>query len=80
VSAPPWQLISKDTAAMAKQIHTHRIDQRPDVEVLVDGPWYPDHPRQWIEDDGRSRIDTFPADRVRRHPVGVGFDVGRFGQ
>ena len=37
---------------MAREIHTYPIDQRPDVEVLVDGTWYPGELRQWIEDDG----------------------------
>jgi hypothetical protein len=26
---------------MVKQIHTYPTDQRPDVEVLVDGTWVP---------------------------------------
>jgi hypothetical protein len=34
---------------MAKEIHTYPNDQRPDVEVLVDGAWYPGELRQWID-------------------------------
>lgn len=64
---------------MPKEIHTYPIDQRPDVEVLVDGTWYPGELRQWIDSAGRrtcdvswrraptqTRIDTFPAETVRK--------------
>jgi hypothetical protein len=63
---------------MANQIHTYPIDQRPDVEVLVDRTWDPGELRQWIDSDGHrtcdvcwrrapteTRIATFPAQRVR---------------
>jgi hypothetical protein len=70
---------------MAKQIHTYPIDQRPDVEVLVDGAWYPGELRQWIDTDGHrtcdvawrrvlteTRIDMFPAERVRQTSTPAG--------
>jgi hypothetical protein len=66
---------------MVKQFHTYPIDQRPEVEVQVDGAWYSGELRQWIEADGyrtcdvswrraptETRLDTFPAARVRPVP------------
>jgi hypothetical protein len=44
---------------MVKQIHTYPIDQRRDVEVLVDGTWYSGELRQWIDTDGvRRSLET----------------------
>lgn len=50
-----------------------------DVEVEVDGTWYPAHLRAWDQRDGvwhghvaystgvaQNRLDWFPAERIRR--------------
>jgi hypothetical protein len=60
-------------------VHIYALDARPDVEVLVDGTWYPGEARgywdgddgqaiidvQWRSAPGQARIDGFPAERVR---------------
>lgn len=60
-------------------VRTYRPDQRPDVEILVDGRWCKGELRQWSVDSqqqwsaqvswrrraGQTRIDTFPAEVVR---------------
>jgi len=58
----------------------YKPHERPDVEVLVDGVWFPGELRMWTQrDDGTwsadvrwsegtgasSRLDTFPADQIR---------------
>jgi hypothetical protein len=48
---------------MAKEIPTYPIGQRPDVEVFVDGTWYPGELREWI--------DSGPTPNGR-HPLGYG--------
>lgn len=58
--------------------HVYRPDERPDIEVEVDGTWHPGELRGWWDRDGRrlvnvswrpqagiTYIDTVPADRVR---------------
>jgi hypothetical protein len=59
-------------------VHIYALDARPDVVVLVDGVWHPGEARgywdvdgqpvvnvQWRAAPGETRLDTFPADRVR---------------
>lgn len=60
-------------------VRTYRPDERPDVEILIDGNWCKGELRQWTVDRernwaaranwrrevGRTYIDTFPADRIR---------------
>lgn len=56
----------------------YRPDERPDVEVLVDGQWRSGELRM-VHDDGRLNVqyrlngdvylDNFPAERVRRDTV-----------
>ena len=60
-------------------VRTYRPDERPDVEILVDGQWCKGELRQWSVDAeqrwsaqvtwrrevGHTYIDTFPADRIR---------------
>lgn len=63
-------------------MYIYRPDERPDVEVEVDGSWYPGELRGWWDHDsgrlmnvqwrataGMTRIETVPAERVRRAPV-----------
>jgi hypothetical protein len=63
---------------MAEEAHVHPLDERPDVEVEVDGVWYPGELRGWWDRGGvrlmdaqwrarptETRIDTFPVSRVR---------------
>ena len=59
-------------------VRTYRPDQRPDIEVLVDGHWYEGELRQWSKDDegqwsaqvnwrraaGDTLIDTFSTAQV----------------
>lgn len=63
-----------------RNVKTYPIDQRPDVEVEVDGAWHPGELRQWVQRDdgtwwadcswstapGSRRLDSFEAERVRR--------------
>lgn len=67
----------------------YRPDQRPDVEVLRDGVWYPGELRAWQSRadgwwanvqyrtaPGMTYLDTVPADQVRLAPEPtVGADV-----
>ena len=66
------------TVSRMPALRTYRPDERPDVEVLVDGQWCKGELRQWSNDDsnwsaqvqwrrtaGETFIDTFPADRIR---------------
>jgi hypothetical protein len=60
-------------------VRTYRPDQRPDVEIWVDGQWCKGELRQWSVDGdkrwsaqvnwrrttGETYIDTFPADHIR---------------
>ncbi len=59
-------------------VRTYRPDERPDVEILIDGQWCRGELRQWSvadelwsaqvnwrRDVGETFIDTFPADRIR---------------
>jgi hypothetical protein len=59
-------------------VHIYALDARPDVEVQVDGVWYPGEARGYWDRDGQpvvnvqwraaanqTRLDTFPAARVR---------------
>lgn len=60
-------------------VRTYRPDERPDVEVLVNGQWYQGELRQWSADakgswsaqvnwrrkGGETFIDTIPAERIR---------------
>ena len=60
-------------------VRTYRPDERPDIEVLIDGHWCEGELRQWSQDgdgqwsaqvnwrreSGVTYIDTFAADRVR---------------
>lgn len=59
--------------------HVYRPDERPDVEVLVDGSWHAGELRGWWDDRGRrvmnvqwhegvglTRLDTVSAELVRR--------------
>ena len=60
-------------------VRTYRPDERPDVEVLIDGHWCKSELRQWSVDAekrwsaqvnwrrqaGETFIDTFPAARIR---------------
>ena len=60
-------------------MHVYRPAERPDVEVKVNGMWWPAELRGWWEKDGvrlmnvqwrtapgEVRLDTVPADRVRQ--------------
>lgn len=65
-----------------RQIVTYRADERPDVEVELDGLCYPGELRMWRQDDhgswtaqvtwrrrpGENHIGDFPRDRVRELP------------
>jgi hypothetical protein len=58
----------------------YRPVDRPDVEVWLEGRWWPGELRMWRQDDdgswrgnvqwhraaGSTFLDTFPADRIRR--------------
>lgn len=59
-------------------MHVYRPDERPDIEVEVDGRWYPGELRGWWDRGGRrlmnvqwrqavglTRLETIPAERVR---------------
>ena len=60
-------------------VRTYRPDQRPDIEVLIDGHWCKGELRQWSKDAdgqwsaqvswrrkaGKTFIDTFPAEDIR---------------
>ena len=50
---------------MTKQHKVYRPDERPDVEVLVDGTWCPGELRAWTQHDDA----TWTAE-VRYQPVG----------
>jgi hypothetical protein len=66
-------------------VRTYTPGERPDVEVLVDGQWWPGELRQWSQDEegnwwanvtwrrepGHTHIDTVPAEQVR--PVQTDF-------
>jgi hypothetical protein len=59
--------------------HVYPPADRPEVEVLVDGTWYPGELRMWTQGEdgswsanvmwsrasGENRLDTFPSDNVR---------------
>jgi hypothetical protein len=68
------------TVTEVDQVHTYCTPDRPDVEVLVDGAWHTGMLREWRQHEDlrwwanvqwsaapgqSSRLDTFPADRVR---------------
>lgn len=68
--------------SVTKQQMTYFGFDRPDVEVLVDGTWWPGQLRMWTRhDDGTwtgnvlfhdaegNRADTFPADHIREDTV-----------
>jgi len=59
-------------------VHIYRPYERPDVEVLVEGTWWPGELRgywdrggrrlmnvSWRTAPGMTRLDTVPAERVR---------------
>jgi len=59
-------------------MRTYKPHERPDIEVLVNGIWYPGqlraswrrhgrkfHSVSWTERPGMTRLDTVPAARVR---------------
>lgn len=57
---------------------SYRPDERPEVEVLVDGVWFPGELRMWFQHEdgswrenvmwsrvpGENRLDNVPAERV----------------
>ena len=66
--------------------HVYRASERPDVEVLVDGYWYPGELRAWFPTaDGwegnvqyaltvsEDCLGTFPSDHIRE---GRNFQAG----
>lgn len=60
-------------------VRTYRPDERPDVEIPIDGQWCKGELRQWSVDGadnwsaqvnwrrevGHTYIDTFPANKIR---------------
>lgn len=65
-------------------VRTYRADERPDVEILVDGQWCKGELRQWSVDGsdnwsaqvtwrrqlGQTYIDTIPENRIRPDKTG----------
>lgn len=69
-----------ETIGPVKAHTIYKPQDRPEVEVLVDDAWHFGDLRQWFLDDeggwhgevrwssaDGNRIDTFPADRIRRN-------------